>query len=244
MFCKNCGKEINDEKFCPNCGAKVESIKVDSTQLEMQSNKKIQSNKIMQKKAKKKNKGCLITIIIFFAVCIFILAIATQANTDTNKMSKDEIKAQTLEFDDRAWNDYLKLYEAHNKFMSSIEVYSNGQASKLEFYDYCKEVKEYFAQASLSFKYGKTDDEKEYLSTFETFAISDQMAAEKLIKYLDSNATKDLSVAKENINRAKQAAVTIASNRSVLLKKIGLAEEEINEKINKGVADIEALDKK
>lgn len=167
----------------------------------------------------------------------------TIANADSEVLSKDS-KEQGLIFDEKAWDDYVKLYEAHGYLMKAMNAFSEGRMSELDFYDFCKEAKEWFGQMSISFNYGETDEEKEYLSTFEVFALADQSAADSLIRYLDSNATKDLSKARESINRAKEAATIIAQNRIVLLNKIGLSEEEISKIKDQMIADLESIDKK
>ena len=69
-------------------------------------------------------------------------------------------------------------------------------------------------------------------------ALSDQMAAESLMKYLDSRKTSDLSNAQENIQNAVTAATTIASNRGALLAKAGLSQEEIQVKIEEDMSDL------
>lgn len=188
--------------------------------------------------------------VIIGIVAAFIIAanLSDTENANNSEVSSEippeDLKTQALEFDERAWDGYIKLYETHNNFMDTMDAYSDGKISKLDFYDYCKDLEKWFGQASMSFNYGKTDDEKTYLDTFQTFALADQSAVDSLLKYLDSNVIKDLSKAKENINRAQEAATIIASNRVVLLKKIGLTKEEIAEKINQATADIEASDKK
>lgn len=256
MYCPNCGEEIGTKaKFCSHCGEAINDISETPDELP-----KIESDTPYGKKATtstKKPMGILrkIAIALFsFTLIVTIIGSLSDSNTDKAdkavsegvlaEVSAEDLKAQGLEFDKRAWADYLKLYEAHNYFMGSIDAYSNGRATKLDFYDYCKKVEKNFGQASISFSYGKTEDEKTYLSTFPTFALADQSAAKSLLKYLDSDATKDLSKAKESIDRAKEAATIIASNRVVLLKKIGLSEEELKEKINQAAADVEALDSK
>ncbi|WP_028988027.1 hypothetical protein [Thermicanus aegyptius] len=190
---------------------------------------------------------------IFLIVGIFVSENESSPvnNLDNNgnkkavvNVNSEDLKKQGLEFDEKAWNDYLKLYEAHGYLMKATNAFSEGSMSELDFYDYCKNAKEWFGQMSISFNYGKTDDEKEYLSTFEVFALADQSAVDSLMKYLDSNATKDLSNARENINRAKEAATIIAKNRIVLLNKIGLTEEEIATKKDRMIADLESIDKK
>ncbi|AGA58750.1 hypothetical protein Theco_2659 [Thermobacillus composti KWC4] len=205
---------------------------------------------------KRKKKHGLRTLIFFVlaALCMvaaindqdFVDGLSQDSTATTAKTEEPEVdpKQQGIEFDERAWKDFLQLYETHNKLVKAVSLYAEDRISKLDFYDFCKEAEQWFANKSLSFKYGKTDDEKEYLRTFETFALADQQAAKSLMKYLDSNSMKDLSKAKENIERGKQASVIIAKNRVVLLRKLNFTEEEIQKTIEQVTADLEEIDKK
>lgn len=123
--------------------------------------------------------------------------------------------------------------------MKAISLYSDSSITSLEFYNYCKDIKKYFQAMSLNFEWGETEDEKTYLETFKIFALADQQATEYLIKYIDSGKTSYLSKAKDAIQRATDAATTIASNRGTLLVKAGLTDEEIREKIESDMAQIE-----
>lgn len=199
----------------------------------------------------KKKHGKRVLISFALSIVCFVVGVVLNENelagtetTNTINTESENSQEISIAFDEKSWDDYLKMYEAHNYLMKAMNAFSNGEMSKLDFYDYCKNASEWFGQISISFNYGKTDDEKEYLSTFQTFALADQSAANSLMKYLDSNATKDLSNARENINRAKEAATIIAKNRIVLLKKIGLSEEEITEIRAQMITDLESIDKK
>ena len=143
-----------------------------------------------------------------------------------------------LEFDEKTWPEFVNLYTAHNNLMNAMNDFSNGNISSADFYQYCEDSKEYFANMSLAFDFGESDEEKAYLSAFESMALSDQMAAESLMKYLDSRKTSDLSNAQENIQNAVTAATTIASNRGALLAKAGLSQEEIQVKIEEDMSDL------
>ena len=87
-------------------------------------------------------------------------------------------------------------------------------------------------------------DERSYLSSLRTMVLADQSTTQNLKKYMNSGATSDLAKAQENIERAKQAALVFAGNRALLLRKIGLGEEEINAKLEEGIKQIEEIDQK
>lgn len=159
--------------------------------------------------------------------------IASSANIE-DTFSSEEI----LSFDERTWSDFKKLYVAHNALMDAMQGYANGTVTIVSFYDYCREAESFFADASLSFNYGDADYQNTYLSAFQSMALSDQMAAKSLLKYLDSFKVSDLSEAEENINNAKDAVITIASNRGELLVMAGLSDEEIREKVESDTADL------
>ncbi|WP_217594052.1 hypothetical protein [Cohnella sp. GbtcB17] len=201
-------------------------------------------------KKRRRGLGCLVLILFVILVGVIVNVsrnsdpTSTGQNAGKAEVSAEELKKQGLEFDEQAWKDYLTMYETHNSFMKNMSAYSEGKISKLDFYDYCKDLEGWFAKASISFNYAKTEDERTYLSTFQTFALADQTAAKSIIKYLDSNATKDLSNARVQIQRATEAATTISSNRVILLSKIGVTKEESDKMLKEAVADVKALDSK
>ena len=125
--------------------------------------------------------------------------------------------------------------------MKAIDKFTSGNISLLTFYSYCQDLESYFMEQSLNCDYGTTEEEKTYLSTFQTWAIADQIAAQKIMKYLDSGKISYLDAAHENINRANDAVSTIASNRGVLLVKAGLTDAEIKTKVEKDMAALESL---
>ncbi len=191
---------------------------------------------------KKKGKGCLVILIIVF---VFIAITVSQIARDperygasTNKLSKEE----WLEFDSKSWEDFKILYRSHNNFLKTIDAFSNSKISAVDMYNKCKEAEEYFRKASLSFDYGKTSEQKTYLQAFKSVALSDQMIAKAMMKYLDSKKTSDLSDVKANIENAKSGFVTIAGNRGILLVKAGLTEVEIKEKVEADMTELEKLE--
>ena len=198
----------------------------------------------------------LLSLVIIFAVLtLFIVslgwAVGGFKSTNSRKTaskpniivtqtpSQEDVEKSLLEFDAKTWEDFKLLYISHNNFVKNIDAFSDFQMGTLDFYNCCKEAEEYFQNAALSFDYGTTDDEKTYLSSFEIAALADQEAAQKLMKYIDSGKTSYLSDTNEQIQRAKEAFVMIASNRGKLLVRAGLTNEEIAEKVEE---DMAALD--
>jgi len=252
LFCSKCGEKLKDNAlFCSKCG---EAVSQQSTVNETAATKEVNSPSNLSATGlppKKKKPGCLILIIAVVAFIAIIAVVNAISDTKQGSGSKEkveasasELKEQGLKFDEQAWGDFLKIYDAHNDLMKTMGLYADGKVSKLDFYDYSKKAQEWFGKASVSLKYAKTDSEKSYLSVFEVFALADQAAAKSLIKYLDSNATKDLSKAREEIDRAKQAATTISSNRVVFLRSIGLSKEEVDKKVSEAVAELEKAESK
>lgn len=179
---------------------------------------------------KKGKVGCLVIVLIFIGGLIFGIS---QIMKDPEKYGAVSTSSTTLkEFDTKSWEQYKTIYNAHNGLMTSLTNYSNGKVNKLEFYNYCKTTKEYFGKVSTNFDYGSTKDQKIYLSVFKNLALSDQLVAENLMKYLDSSEIKYLSKAQEYIKSASDAAVMIASNRAKLLNDAGYTSEEIKEIID------------
>lgn len=223
--CAECGKPFAAAaKACPYCGAKN----------------------------RKRKKVSPIFAIIVFCICCALIGLMgknldepsppkddSETQVADNEQSSEPTQDDILAFDERSWEDFKVLYKSHNNFMDAIDKYSNGDISGLSFYNICEETKEYFANASLSFRYGADDYQTDYLSPFISMAISDQMAAEAFLKYLDTFKTSDLSDAEKNIKTAKEALTVIASNRGKLLVDAGLSDEEIHAKVEADTADLD-----
>lgn len=179
---------------------------------------------------KKKKLCCLIFVLMFVGALVFGV---TQVTKNPEKYGAVPTSSKTLkEFDSKSWEQYKTIYDAHNKLMKAMTDYSNGKGNKVEFYNYCKSMEEYFGKISTSFKYGSTKDEKTYLSVFENWALSNQQATQNLMKYLNSSEIKYLSSAQENIKSASDAALTITNNRAKLLKDAGYSTDEIKKIID------------
>lgn len=107
MFCKNCGKELNENsKFCDGCGQSVESKAVEQTQQGTTNNSNPfefeQSTGNIPNVRQKKKKGCLPVIIGLVAIIILVgifnsitpKSSASNSNSDTqgqqNSTKKEE----------------------------------------------------------------------------------------------------------------------------------------------------------
>ena len=241
MFCPKCGKDVGDAKFCSNCGAQIPK---DVVQEEIKPTiDKVTPPPLGPTKTKKKN-GCLWIIVV---VCIFLTVIMVAATQETNDDPDSSVVTESngsdsdalLAFDDRSWPDFVALYNAHNALLSWVDAYANGQINSVDLYQKCEEVEAYFRDLSLSFNYGETEDQKDYLSVFKNMALSDQMAAQSLMKYLNSGKTGDLSDANANIQSATEAATIISSNRGTLLGMTDLTDDEIRQRIEETTKDLQ-----
>lgn len=194
-------------------------------------------------KPKKTGKGCLISVLIVLLVIAGIISVVTKITENSNNATSSNTTSTSAEswreFDDRTWADFKNLYVSHSRLLQNVSLFSEGRVSKLELYDSMKQAKEYFRKAAMSFDYGNNSEEKTYLSSFSSMALSDQMATESIMKYLDKGNISDLSKATDHLEDAKEAALLIASNRGTLLVRAGYTQEEISEKINSEMAELE-----
>jgi hypothetical protein len=164
--------------------------------------------------------------------------VPSQEDNTTDKKTSDD----WLSFDKRAWKDYKKLYTSHKDFMQLITQYADGKITQLDYYNQLKELNTFFKDQTFAFSYGTDKDENTYLGTFLSWTTSNQVATEKLMKYLDTNSVKDFSSANEHIQLAKDAAVMIIQNRRLLWEKAGLSEEEIEKKIETLTKELSKID--
>lgn len=221
--CRTCGKPIaKDAKTCPHCGAK-----------------------------NKKKTPWVVYVICFFLISWFFGSIATRNTNDlpSNHSSKQTSKPENTEkvetpedllaFDEKTWEDFKKLYKAHNDVMKAMRMYSDGELDTLAFYNLCEEAEKYFGSASLALRYGETEYQQTYVSVLQSMALYDQLAVRSLMKYLDSSKVSDLNEAEDNISQAVHAVEVMASNRGVLLARAGLADNEILERVEADTTDMD-----
>lgn len=210
--CKYCKSSINKKaKVCPFC------------------------------QRKQIGKGGLITMIV--CLCIVGGMIAIVATVASNGNNSPSIISQStddwLEFDKKSWEQFVTLYKYHNNLTTVMEWYSDRKISASDFYTECKTARDKFRDISSKFNYGNTSEQKDYLGVLENWALSDQMAAQDLMDYADSLKPSKLSSANENLQRAKSAINTAASNRGKLLVKAGLSDSEIKSKVESDMASLE-----
>ncbi len=229
MFCKKCRADVGDVAYCPNCGTKTKAEK------------------------KKKKSRNVITWIVGGVILFSLLGgLASRQSdppvggsssqeqegsfqTSEDKMTQEEL----LEFDDKTWEVFKSLYNAHNDMVEAMTLYADGNASKLSFYEYCEKAEGWFGQVSAAIGFGGSEYEQNYLSAIRSMALEDQMAAKGLMKYLDSGKTSDLSEVNKHIEVATSAVSVIASNRGVLLVDAGLSDEEIQKRIDDSMEGME-----
>ena len=197
----------------------------------------------------KKKRGCLIptliiSLIFLGAIAFGIMRIIQNPDAYNKKTNDEESENLTvedwIEFDEQSWEDFVRLYSGHTSFVSAIDAFGNGQGTSLDFYEYCNQTEEFFQKMSLSLNYGETEEQKTYLQSLNSIALSDQSASKNLMNYLDSGAVSDMSKAKDDIAETVTAISIFAENRSKLLVKAGLSEEEIKQKIE---SDLSVLEK-
>lgn len=254
-FCTNCGAPITGN-FCSNCGKAAQpnpdpaAEYVGTTYIEPT----YDNYNTFPRMNVNKNKGCLKFFGFFFLILIVTLTIGTiyaiknedilyKVQKVQNVLNTEEdIGSDLLEFDKKSWEDFKLLYTSHNNFMKTIAAFSDNKIDTLDFYNACNDAEKYFSKFYNSLGYGTDQDERDYLGSFETVALNDQRAAKYFMLYIDSEKTSDLSKAQENITVAKDALVTIAKNRGLLLVKAGLTDKEIKKKVEKDMAELESTE--
>lgn len=247
MYCRKCGADVGNAKFCPECGAKVGDSKEAAIQ-------DVVNQFSMETSAPKRYKKPILKRWYFWVIVIFVVLIAAASRIGNNVTSNtspsapvqsqsgelsDASSEELLAFDDKTWPQFIELYKAHATLISNIQAVADGTASILALYQYCEDAEAYFRDMSLAFDYGEADYQREYLSAFKSMALYDQMAVEKLMDYLDSYETSDLSAASDYLSNAVTAATLIASNRGTLLASTDLTEDEIQQKIEESTAALE-----
>ena len=137
MFCKNCGREINDSKFCMYCGTRQENDIALTLETKEQSDI---LEKAVEKKQKNKNKSknikgilfvcVLLGILIFIGMGLFWWMGRSKSNTFLKMLKEGRAEAAKEYYDDKlVWDapEVSKAYEASKKEIDNIvsEYYDN-----------------------------------------------------------------------------------------------------------------------
>ena len=247
MYCPKCGADVGTAKFCPECGNQIKDAKREAID-------EVASQFSVDAPTARRRKKPILKRWYFWVIVIFVVLIAVAARIGNNVTPStspsapvqtqpgelsDASSEELLAFDDKTWPQFIELYKAHNTLMNNIQAVADGTASTLALYQYCEDAEAYFRDMSVAFDYGETDYQREYLSAFKSMALYDQMAVEKLMNYLDSYETSDLSEASDYLSNAITAATQIASNRGTLLASTDLTEDEIQQRIEESTAALE-----
>lgn len=131
-----------------------------------------QSNIVMnapapQKKKKKISKFKLTIVFLFLMGFIIAINVAFQPEpTDNDGSSAADVEKEentsaiSIEFDERSWGDFLKVYEAHNQLMKMMGHYSNNRVGDVDFYNFLDDAEDWFRDASVALNYAKNADER------------------------------------------------------------------------------------
>lgn len=162
MFCKNCGREINDSKFCMYCGTKQESniVVMPATENTIRDNtEKSREEKQVDHNSRKNIKGILfacLLIVILLLIGMGLLWIAGRSKSSVflKLLEQGKVEEAKEYYDDNLAGDApetSKAYEASKKEIDNIvsEYYDNAilyddAIDKLNIYSdfYTENVKE------------------------------------------------------------------------------------------------------
>ncbi|MCM3631256.1 zinc ribbon domain-containing protein [Paenibacillus glycanilyticus] len=238
--CQSCGhKNVDTHNFCENCAAPLGTT-APSPSLQVQA-PQTQEDSLARLKKKRKKKGQFIAILIVVAFMILVGIIGANASptTETDAASKSAVKTKTsvqTKADKKAevrkqdkivWSYFNNIVDAHNKLMDAMTSYSDGKMTKLDLYNYAKEIETYQRNRSMSPPKNTPAIAKEYTRSVADMALFSQTVAQKLKKYLDSGKTSDLSAAQGAIQQVTGSISVIANNRVKVLKDAGFTQAEI-----------------
>lgn len=235
--CQSCGHKNNDQNnFCEQCANPLNNENVQP----LQPNSEVPQQPINVNKAKpkkKSKKGLWITaiIILFIAAAVSAIGDKVKENTSIEAGAPQESagaatadkKAAVGEQDKALWEYYNNIVDAHNKMLTAMGNYSEGKTSKLDFYNFCKEIKQYQTKMSNLPPKNVPDIPKDYVRSITDAAFISQQTAEKILKYLDSNKTSDLSDAQEKIKLSQESVAVVTAKRVGVLTDAGYSVDEI-----------------
>lgn len=228
--CPECGKDISDTApSCPHCGFQLNIKKETVNNIPITESKQ---------KPKKRGLGCLIAIIIFAMFSVFIGFVAINSEP-MKEASRGFDKTAAGKFDEDVWGVLLQVVKAHNGLVDAMNVYTAGNTTELDFYNYCKEVSKYADKAYDAFPSNKNKDAKEYVDACKNYTLYLKKTADSLITYVDAKDTGNLSIVQENLNNTQQAATIAVQSRGAFLTAFDYSQEEVEKLANEASAAIE-----
>lgn len=236
--CQKCGtKNVIANNFCESCAFPLNATATTPTpsQIPQYFEGPVQQELII-KPGKKRRIGCLVFIILIPLVAMIVGLVANNNSknqdpnaspTPTTSASAAETKANIGEQDKIVWEFFNKVKDAHNNLMEAMESYAEGNATKLDFYNYCKDVEAFQASINVATFKDTPDIAPEYIRSIKDMALKSQLTAKKLMQYLDSGKTSDLSEAQVEIKLVNASINIIAQNRVKVLSDAGYTVDEI-----------------
>lgn len=153
---------------------------------------------------------------------------SSSANKKTNpgsSISSTKIDTESLrQFDKKSWEDFLYLYNSHNKIIETIE-----NENELDLYNKLDKLNLFFSEKTDTYNYGTNEIENDYLDDFSILALSGKEACVNLMEYINNKEIKALSEAKDSLEKSKEKITLIVLNREKLLSKAGYNNEEIKQ---------------
>lgn len=153
---------------------------------------------------------------------------SSSANKKTNpgsSISSTKINTESLrQFDKKSWEDFLYLYNSHNKIIETIE-----NENELDLYNKLDKLNLFFSEKTDTYNYGTNEIENDYLDDFSILALSGKEACVNLMEYINNKEIKALSEAKDSLEKSKEKITLIVLNREKLLSKAGYNNEEIKQ---------------
>lgn len=226
--CPECGKEISDKATtCPNCGCPVKESS------NMVQTPPVENTHPAPPVRKKKGHGCLVCIIIFFALAAFVGFMASKSGTATKNKSNSETeftKDDAVDIDDKVWGNVEVAIKANNEIVNNFDKAVSGEISLVDYYDYCKEASKVLGGNSTKFPKSDNEGAKSYIQSSTQYVIQVQILSDSVVKYIDKAETKNLSAVKSNIEQCTNLIAVVAQNRGVFLSINGFTDEEIKER--------------
>ena len=162
---------------------------------------------------------------------IFVLALTICACNTNNPNSPEAL----LAFDERAWNDYIKIETIYDNLLLAVQTYCNGDISEEDYRNQLTKLDKDFQNVLNSLDYAETEEELCYLEAIQDSATYYQSTTQGFINYLNSSDKADLLVATKSMHLGINNLSVISLEKEALLAKTGLSDEEMRKKINNDI---------
>lgn len=183
---------------------------------------------------KKFLKWLLIVLVsTLFIIVAIIACVDPSADVGTTNKAMADMTPQQIDLE--LYRPVRSAIASYNDISNMMQQLDTGEASLLDLYDTCKQVKDWELKWTDTIESMTNDDTAEYAEAAKDYVMSVSYGlATPIMDYIDNKEIESLSEAKETLKLLPAYYLNVESARSAFLSKSGLTEEEIQQQLALG----------